>query len=335
MKAILLRAPGGPEQLKLEDVSTPEPGRGKVLVKLHAAALNRRDILVRSRSTFLDAMPFIPGSDGAGEVIALGEEVDEINVGDQDIVYPSLNWGVFENHPSASFEILGGPTNGTYAEFIRLPADNVFKMPAGLTFEEAATLAVAGLTAWRALITRARVLPGERVLIPGIGGGAAIFGLQIASLAGARVFVTSHSTEKIERAIALGAEAGVNYTEPDWADRLKILAEGGVEVVFDSVGAATFNIGLELLVPGGRLVTFGTTAGSSTHLEIRTLYHKQISILGTTMGSPKEFREFLTAVGSSALHPTIDSYYPLEQASEAHRRLESGEHFGKIVLRII
>jgi zinc-binding alcohol dehydrogenase/oxidoreductase len=335
MKAIVLRQLGGPEQLHLEEIPTPEPGPGEVLVALQAAALNRRDILIRSWPQMVDMMPFIPGSDGAGVIAATGTGVDRLKEGDEVVIYPSLWWGIFESHPSEDFQILGGPTNGTYAQFIRIPAENVFPKPAHLSFEEAAAFPLAALTAWRALISKAQVKPGERVLIPGTGSGVATFALQIARLAGAQVYVTSHSDQKLQRAMDLGADGAVNYTQPDWPDEIRHISQGGFEVVIDSVGAATFNPALDLLVPGGRMVTFGSTSGTDTSLEIRRLYRKQISLMGTTMGSPQEFAQVLTAVNGGKIKPVIDSTFPLGEASAAHRRLEDQEQFGKVILTIL
>jgi NADPH:quinone reductase-like Zn-dependent oxidoreductase len=263
--------------------------------------------------------------------LAGGKRIQE---GDEVVIYPSLRWGIFESHPGPDFEILGGPTDGTYAQFIRIPAENVFPKPSHLSFEEAAAFPLAGLTAWRALITKARLAPGERVFIPGAGSGVATFALQIGKLAGAGVYLSSHSDAKLQRALELGADGVVNYTRADWPDEIKRISGGGFEVVIDSVGAATFNQALDLLVPGGRMVTFGTTSGSSTALEIRQFYHKQISLLGTTMGSPKEFVEMLTAVNGGKIRPVVDSVFPLGEAGAAHGRLEEHEQFGKIVLRI-
>jgi zinc-binding alcohol dehydrogenase/oxidoreductase len=335
MKAIVLRQPGGPEQLRLEEIPTPEPGPGEVLVALRAAALNRRDILMRSRPQMVDMMPFIPGSDGAGVIAATGTGVNHLKEGDEVVIYPSLWWGIFESHPSEDFQILGGPTDGTYAQFIRIPAGNVFPKPAHLSFEEAAAFPLAGLTAWRALISKARVKPGERVLIPGAGSGVATFALQIARLAGAQVYVTSHSDQKLQRAMDLGADGAVNYTRTDWPDEVRRISRGGFEVVIDSVGAATFNPVLDLLVPGGRMITFGTTSGSGTTLEIRQFYRKQVSLMGTTMGSPQEFAQMLTAINSGNIKPVIDSTFPLGEASAAHRRLEDQKQFGKVILTIL
>lgn len=335
MKAIVLREPGGPEQLRLDDVPLPAPEWNQVLVKLKAAALNRRDLLVRSREQYRAAMPFIPGSDGAGVVIAVGPAVSQPQVGDNVVIFPALNWGSLENAPAAGFRILGGPDNGTYAEYICISAENVFPMPGALSFEEAAAFPLACLTAWRALITKARVQPGEWVLIHGVGSGVGSFAVQIAKLAGARVAVTSHSDEKLSRARALGAEMGINYSQCEWDVEIKrLLNDSGVDVVIDSVGQATFSRSLDALKPGGRLVTFGTTSGPLTELDIRKLYHKQLAVFGTTMGSPQEFVQMLKVVDGGQIRPVVDRVFPLAEAGLAQQYMDQQAQFGKIVLSI-
>ena len=240
-----------------------------------------------------------------------------------------------ESAPSAAFRILGGPDNGTYAEYICISAENVFPKPGALSFEEAAAFPLAGLTAWRALITKARVQPGEWVLIHGVGSGVGTFAVQIARLAGARVAVTSHSDEKLSRARALGAEIGINYSQCEWDAEIKrLLNDGGVDVVVDSVGKATFSRSLDALNPGGRLVTYGTTSGALTDLDIRKLYHKQLTVLGTTMGSPQEFAQMLRVVDAGQIRPVIDRVFPLADARQAHQHMDQQEQFGKIVLGI-
>ncbi len=335
MQAIILREPGGPEQLRLEDAPLPVPGWNQVLVKLKAAALNRRDLLVRSREQYRAAMPFIPGSDGAGIVAAVGPGVDQSRVGDEVVIYPSLSWGSSDNAPSPAFRILGGPDDGTYAEYICLSAENVFPKPGALSFEEAAAFPLAGLTAWRALITKARVQPGEWVLIHGIGSGVGTFAVQIARLAGARVIGTSHSDEKLSRARALGVEIGINYAQVEWGAALKrLLKNGGVDVVVDSVGQSTFSTSLETLNPGGRLVTYGTTSGALTELDIRKLYHKQLTVFGTTMGSPREFAQMLRAIDAGQIRPVLDRVFLLSEANLAHQYMDQQQQFGKIALSI-
>ncbi len=335
MKAILLREPGGYEQLHLEDVPIPTPELNQVLIKLNSAALNRRDLLVRSREQYRMAMPFIPGSDGAGVVVAVGAGVSHSMVGDDVVIYPALDWGNVEATPSPAFRILGGPDNGTYAEYICISAENVFSKPSVLSFKEAAAFPLTCLTVWRALITKARVQAGEWVLIHGAGSGTASFAVQIARLAGARVAVTSHSDEKLNRACELGAEIGINYSQCEWDVEIKrLLSDSGVDIVIDSVGRATFFKSLDMLNPGGRLVTFGTTSGALTELDIRQLYHKQLTVFGTTMGSPQEFAQMLQVVDAGKIHPVVDRVFPLSDACQAHQYMDQQEQFGKIVLSI-
>jgi zinc-binding alcohol dehydrogenase/oxidoreductase len=280
-------------------------------------------------------LPMVLGSDGAGQVSEVGEGVDRSLVGQAAVINPSLDWGSDERVQGPSFRILGLPDYGTYAQFVKVPAQNVFRRPAGLSVEEAAAIPLAGLTAYRALVTRAQVRAGETVLVTGIGGGVSSFALQIAKKLGARVLVTSGSDAKLARAQELGAEGGVNYHKDDWAKEIVKLAGGeGPEVVIDSVGGATFVKATELVRPGGRIVTFGATTGAADKVEIRRIFWKQISILGSTMGTAREFGEMLALFGPGGLRPAIDQVFPLAEAPSAHRRMEEAGQFGKIVLRI-
>ena len=330
MNAVQLTETGPPEVLRLTTVPDPEPLPGEVLVELRASALNRRDVFLR-KGIAPSPLPVIPGSDGAGVVRALGEGARGVAEGDEVVIFPSLGWGGGEAAPQPGFRILGGPDDGTYAELIRIPAENVMPKPARLSWEEAAALPLGGLTAWRALISRARLRPGETVLVLGIGGGVATFALHIARAAGARVIVTSSSDEKLARAAELGAGAGVNYTEDGWVDEVKTLSDGGVDVVVDSVGS-TWADSVNCLRPGGRLVVFGGTGGGKVELMVRPVTAPQVSILGTTMGSPRDFAGLLAAVEHQTWVPVIDSVRPLAEAADAHAREEAGEHFGKLVL---
>ena len=225
MNAVVLSETGGPEVLKLGTAPDPVPGPGEIVIALKAAALNRRDVFVR-KGIAPSPLPVIPGSDGAGTVHALGAGVSGHSEGDEVIVFPSLGWGGGEDAPAPGFRILGGPDDGTYAELVKLPAENVFPKPARLSWEEAAALPLGGLTAYRALVSRARIRPGETVLIIGIGGGVATIALHIARAAGCRVLVTSSSTDKIARARELGADAGVDYTDGDWVAAVRELTGG-------------------------------------------------------------------------------------------------------------
>ncbi len=332
MKAIRLQQPGGPEQLRYEEVPTPAPGPGEVLIQLKAAALNRRDVWIRMGMQMADRLPLIPGSDGAGLVAQVGAGVGHVKVGEAVVINPSLQWGDREDRPSPSFKILGGPDPGTYAEFIVVPAENVFLKPSPLSFEEAAAMPLASLTAWRAVITRGQVRPGDRVLVLGIGGGVATFALQIARLAGATVIVTSSSEAKLERARELGADLAINYTSEDWEKIVLDRTGGGADVVIDSVGKETWGKALRALRPGGRLVSFGATTGRETPVDIRHVFWNQLSILGTTMGSPREFAAMLHLYEAGRLKPVVDSVFPLRDAPAAHARMDAGQQFGKIVL---
>lgn len=333
MNAVLLRETGPPEVLRLDSAPDPEPGPGEVVVALRAAALNRRDIFLR-KGIAPSPLPVIPGSDGAGVVRALGPGASGVEEGDEVVILPSLGWGGGEDAPEPGFRILGGPDDGTYAELIRIPAANVRPRPARLSWEESAALPLAGLTAYRALVTRARIRPGETVLVLGIGGGVATIALLMARAAGCRVVVTSSSAEKLEAARDLGAAGGVDYTEGDWPAAVRELAGGrGVDVVVDSVGT-TWNDSAACLRPGGRLVVFGGTGGGKVEMAVRPVTMGQVSILGTTMGSPRDFAGMLAAVGHASWAPVIDSVRPLADAAEAHAREEAGHHFGKLVLSV-
>jgi len=333
MNAVVLRETGGPEVLRLETVPDPEPGPGDALVELRAAALNRRDVFIR-KGVAPSPLPVIPGSDGAGVVRTVGAGVSGVEVGDEVVILPSLAWGDREDAPGPDFRILGGPNDGTYAELIRIPAANLFPRPRRLSWHHSAALPLAGLTAWRALISRARLRPGETVLILGIGGGVATFALHIARAAGARVIVTSSSNEKIARAVEMGALGGVNYGNGEWVSEAKALAgPRGIDVVVDSVGS-TWPDSVSALRPGGRMVAFGGTGGRAAELQVRTVTFGQVDVLGSTMGSPRDFAQLLAAVDAQAWEPVIDSVRPLGEAAAAHAREEAGQHFGKLVLDI-
>ncbi|MSO44729.1 MAG: oxidoreductase [Thermoleophilia bacterium] len=332
MQAIRMHDAGGPEVLVIETIPDPVPGPGEVVVALRAAALNRRDVFVR-KGVAKVPLPLTPGSDGAGVVWSVGPGVMGVNEGDEVVILPSLAWGDDPRAPGPGFRILGGPDQGTYAEMIRIPAENAVPKPSRLSWHEAAALPLAGLTAWRALITRARVLPGETVLVIGIGGGVATFALRLAKAAGCRVVVTSSSDEKLEMARDLGADVGVNYatTGDDWPAAVREANGGGVDVVIDSVGS-TWAGSIAACAPGGRVVVFGGTGGATVELGVRAVTMGQVGVLGTTMGSPVEFRQMLAALATQSWTPVIDSVRPLADAAAAHEREEAGLHFGKLVL---
>jgi zinc-binding alcohol dehydrogenase/oxidoreductase len=324
VQAVRIHEYGPSSNLVFEQVPDPEPGAGEVVVELRTAAVNRRDTAVR-RGVYGDfPLPLVPGSDGAGVRRDTGEEV---------VIHPGLRWGDREDTSGPEFGILGGPEDGTYAELVTIPVENVYPKPANLSWEEAASLTVAGLTAYRALFTRGNLARDETVLVLGAGSGVATFAVSLAAEVGARVLVTSSSAEKIERARELGAAGGVDYTKSDWPEAVLELAGGGVDVILDSVGT-TWNDSLRCLRPGGRAVAMGATGGGQSELDVRPFYLRHLSLLGTTLGSPRDFERFLEVVSKATWRPIIDSVRPLDEAAAAHERMEAGEHFGKLVLEI-
>jgi zinc-binding alcohol dehydrogenase/oxidoreductase len=327
MLAVELRRFGEPSGLIATRIPDPEPGRGQVRVDLVAASLNRREWWIRRGGKA--SLPVVLGSDGAGVVSALGPGVDGVAVGDEVIIYPANGWGEREDAPGAEFEILGVPSQGTYAERIVVDADAVRPRPPGWSWIEAAALPVAGLTAWRALVNHGETGPGTTVLVPGAGGGAAMFAIQIAAALGAQVLVTSSDEAKIARARGLGAAGGFDYRDPDWPD-----LAGPVDLIVDSAGGPVWAGAFRALRPGGRLVTFGDTAGETATVEIAQLFLRQIRIQGTTLGSPREFDALLEHAARAGWRPVIDSVYPLGEAAAAHARLDAPDRFGKIVLAI-
>jgi NADPH:quinone reductase-like Zn-dependent oxidoreductase len=267
-------------------------------------------------------------------VESVGEGVDASLVGREVVINPSLDWGPDDRCFGPDYRILGMPDAGTYAQKIAVPAGNLQPKPAGLSFEEAAAVPLAGLTAYRAVVSRAKLQAGETVLIPGIGSGVATMALLFAKRIGARAIVTSGHDSKLERAKRLGADAGFNYKTGDWVAGVREATGGqGPDVVIDSVGGNTFAQCIEALKPGGRLATFGATTGP-TQLEIRRLFWKQLSLLGTTMGTPAEFAAMLDLFGDGGLKPVVDRVFPLAEAAAAHKHMEAAEQFGKIVLAI-
>jgi zinc-binding alcohol dehydrogenase/oxidoreductase len=331
MNAVVLRELGGPETLAVDEMPDPQPGPGEAVVRIRAAALNHRDAWIRQGQYAGIRLPIILGSDGAGEVVAVGEGVNGARVGQAVVINPSLDWGPSERSQGPKYRILGLPDHGTCAELVKVPAENLSPKPASLSWEQAAAIPLAGLTAYRAVVTRACVERGDTVLVTGIGGGAATFALLIARHLGARVLVTSGSDAKLERARALGAEGGVNYRTDGWGKTLQAMCEGGPDVIIDSAGRDAFPTLIDILKPGGRLVTFGSTTGSASTVEIRRIFWKQISVLGTTMGSPREFGAML-ALFDGGPAPIVDRVFPMAAACDAHRRMDQGDQFGKIVL---
>jgi NADPH:quinone reductase-like Zn-dependent oxidoreductase len=342
MRAVVIREYGGLDVLRVDDLESPKPGRGEVVLKVLCAGLNHLDIWVRrGRPGTQLKMPHVLGSDAVGVVTAVGEGVEKPAVGDQVIVNPALGCGDCEfcrrgeQSLCASFGIIGLNGPGTLAEEAVVPAYNCYPKPPHLTDEEAGCFALTYVTAWRMLVTRAQLKPGQSVLIHGVGGGVATCALQLAKRIGAEVFVTSSSNEKLSRARELGADHTINYEAANVVEWIKGHAGGrGVDVAVDAVGAATWPLDLACIRKGGTVVLCGVTTGSKGETDLRTLYWNQLNVLGSTMGSAEDFRQLVVAANVNQLRPIIDAVFPLDRVRDAMARLEQGRQFGKIVVRV-
>lgn len=326
MQAVVIREFGGPDVLRTETVPHVDPPVGWVTVDLRAAALNWHDVLVR-QGRYGSPLPHVPGADGAGVRRDTGERV---------LVVPSLWWGSNEAAPSANWEILGDHRNGTYAEAVDVPVESVVPIPAGWSFEDAAALPLVGVTTYRALFSRGRLSAGESLLVLGAGGGVATMAVILAAAVGARVFVTSSSQDKIDRAVELGATDGVLYTDSDWPNAARALTDGGqgFDVVLDSVG--TWNQSIDASKPGGRVVVLGASRAQEAPIDVRRFYFGQYDILGTTMGSPADFAGLLDFLARHSVPPPpIGKTFALDRAADAHEYLERGTGFGKVILTTI
>jgi NADPH:quinone reductase-like Zn-dependent oxidoreductase len=317
VKAIRIHEDGGPEVLRYEDAPDPEPGEGDVLVELRAASLNHLDVWMRKGLPSVPK-PRILGADGAGVIAGTDERV-------------VINPGIIEN---GKMHIIGETRDGTHAELIAVPRDYVHPIPDTLSFEEAAAFPLVFETAYRMLLTRARLQPGEWVLVWGIGGGVATAALSLAKALGAHVVVTSSSDEKLARAHELGADGAVNHETEDVVAAVKELTGGGAHVVVDDVGEATWKRTLDAARPEGRVVVCGATTGPNPPAALHRIWWKQLSVLGSTMGTPEDFRGAYDLVTAGDAPVVVDSVIPLADARAAHERLERGEQFGKIVLTI-
>ena len=329
MKAVIFLSKDQP--LAIKEIGTPVPLEGEVLIRLHYASLNHLDVWIWKEQD-LDA-PVISGSDGSGVVYAVGKGVDAALIGKEVVINPSMYWGANEKVFSEHYQILGNPTNGTFAEFIAIPQECVYEKPAHLSLKESAALPLAGLTAYRALFTKAQVNQLDNVLITGIGGGAALYLLQMAVAIGASVYVTSSSEEKISKAVELGAKGGFNYRQEGWEEKAKLIT-GGFDVIIDSAGGSGFALLTQVANQGARIVLFGRTAGNINNLQPGNIYNKQLLIMGTVMGTSKEFAGVIRFYEEHQLHPIIDKEFELEKIEEAYRYMDEGQQFGKVVLKI-
>ncbi len=329
MKALVL------PQLKssLSDIPTPVAQAGEVLVRLKSAAINHHELWLMENEK--DSQPFILGSDGSGVVEAVGQGVTLLEKGDEVVIHPSLHWGEREDSYGSQFAILGWGNNGTFAEAISVSEENVFRKPTHLSWDSAAALPLAGLTAYRALFKKADLQAGETVLIHGISGGVAVFALQFAVAVGAKVIVTSTQDAKLRRAQEFGATITVNCNEPDWDKKIKEqLGEGSIDLVVDNLGGEFTSRSLQLLRHGGRLVSYGTTANQFSNIDMQDVFWRQLTIIGSTMGSPEDFANMLDFVSKHNIASVVDSIHPFEKIDEAFTRQKSSNRFGKVVVQI-
>jgi zinc-binding alcohol dehydrogenase/oxidoreductase len=325
VQAVRIHEDGGPEVLKLEEVEDPVAGAGEVLIRLHAASLNHLDIWMR-RGLPSVPKPRILGADGAGVVESVGEGADSISPGDRVLINPGLDDGA---------RIVGEHMDGTHAELISVPAENVYPVPDGLSFEEAAAFPLVFETAYRMLVTKARLREGEWVLVWGVGSGVGSASFVIAKALGARTLVTSSSAEKLERARELGAEAVVNHAEDDVAAAVKEATGGsGVDVVVEHVGEATWKTSLQAAGTNARVVVCGATSGPNPPAQLHRIWWKQLEIYGSTMGTREDFEGVYELVASGKVKPIVDRVFPLAEAAAAHEYLEEGRQFGKVILSI-
>jgi NADPH:quinone reductase-like Zn-dependent oxidoreductase len=342
MKAVLFRRHGGPDVLEYTDFPTPKPRAGEVLVRLRAAALNRMDVTVRTGWPGIKLqLPHVNGADGAGEIAALGPGSSSLKVGDHVVINANLGCGHCDfcaagwDNMCRDWHLLGESVPGTYAEYVSLPERQLYRLPSDFDFYAAAAAALVFQTAWHSLITRGKLRPGEIVLIVGAGGGVNTASIQVAKLAGARVIVVGSDSVKLGRARSLGADIVIDRSqEEDWS-KAAFIATGrlGVDVVVDNVGS-TLMSSLRALRKGGRLLTVGSSGGPKVELDNRYVFYRHISIIGSTMSPLSDFKTVMDLVVAGKLKPVLDQTFDLVDAAAAQRRMESGEHFGKITLRI-
>lgn len=331
MRAAVLSPDPDEPPLTVRTIPAPSTRHGWVIVQIRAAALNRLDqMTLADRES--EAPGSILGSDGAGIVAEVGTGVSTVEVGAEVIILPSLCWGDSPAAPGPRYEILGSPSHGTHAEYVSVPAQNVFPRPRHLSWVQAAALPLAGLTAWRALVTRGRLAPGETVAIGAASSGVGSLAIQIAAAFGARVIAVTSGTQKADAARQLGADAVIDRSSEDIADRLRELTDGvGTDLSLDPTGSLWQRF-VDGARPGGRIVAVGKAVSDVASVRVQSLYWKQVDLLGSSMGSPADFRELLRHVEANGWAPHIDSTYTLEDISAAYRRLDSVERVGKVVI---
>ena len=321
-----------PSKILFGSVADPVLRSGEALVRIKAAALNHRDEWSRQGlyPNLKDGV--ILGSDGSGIVERVFDEANSFWVGKEVIINPSKNWGPNQKAQSKDFQILGMPENGTFAEYLAIPVDRLHTKPPHLSWEEAAALPLAGLTAFRALTYQGNVQEGEQVLVTGFGGGVAQFAAQFAKAKGAILSVSSSRSSKLEKAKTLGSDFQFNYLEPDWTQKSIEATNGGFDLIIDSAAGDTLSQLISICKPGGRIVIYGATMGNPGKVEARKIFWNQLKIMGSTMGSDQDFLDLLAFVQEKKIHPVIDQIFAMEEAEKAFDRMKAGDQLGKIVL---
>lgn len=342
MKAVAIQAHGGVDKIEILDVPKPEPKVGEALIRIRAAALNRLDLFtVQGIKGLVLKMPHIPGGDGAGVVEGFGSNTETLGFAPGDRV--TFNPGMWctqcemcragEESMCTNYGIIGEHLPGVMAEYAAVPVRNLVRLPPDFPFESAAAAPLVFQTAWRELVTRAKIRVGETVVVLGAGSGVSTAAIQIAARAGCRVIATSSSAEKLAKAKELGATDVINYKTENWSKRVyELTGKRGADVILDSVGEATLNDSIRSARKGGRIVIIGGTTGQDVNVNLRYVYWKQVDILGSTMGSHREFRDVMQLVFNGTLKPVVGKAMPYAQATAAFRMMEKGENFGKIVL---
>jgi NADPH:quinone reductase-like Zn-dependent oxidoreductase len=341
VKALVLQGHGGIDRVEVSDLPEPRPGPGEVTVRMRAGALNHLDLwTIEGLPGIEPHFPHVLGADGAGEILEAGEGVS-LKAGSRVVVNPALHCGecefcrAGEQSLCTTFRMMGEHESGTFAEVVPVPATNVFPIPEHLSFAQAAALGVTTITAYRMLFTRGRLRPGEWVLITGIGGGLALSLLTLARPVAGRIFVTSSSEKKLERALTMGAHHGIDYRAEDVGRAVRALTgKRGVDLVADSAGGSALDPSIRALRKGGRLVIAGGTAGRKAELDVARLFWNQLEVIGSTMGSDSDVSDMLRMVAGSRIEPVIDRTFTLEEGADALRYLSDQEQFGKVVLEI-
>ncbi len=332
MQAVVLKEIGGLDKFVLQNTAVPQPRPGEALLRIKSTSLNRRDWWIAQGLYAKIKTPVILGSDVCGFVTNVGDTEDEIWVGKTVLVNPALDWGDSPKSQASHFRILGMPDNGGLAEMVCVPATQLFRKPEYLSEEEAGAIPLAGLTAFRALFTQGKATRTDKILITGIGGGVATFALQMALAISADTWITSGSEEKIKKAKKLGAADGILYHH---TENLRKLSEnaGGFDLIIDGTGGPGFPELISVLNPGGRMVSYGATAGNPGVLDLRKIFWKQITLQGSTMGSPNDFKAMLEFLENYNIKPVIDEIFPLADTHKAFMKMSENKHMGKLVIK--